>query len=132
MATFLFIVIIAILSFVAGRASAPSLPKRDKRGRFVKRKKTRIVMPTVAEVRAWLPTPGPQHAAVIGAVALGIVLALTVPPALAPFVALAPLPLGVALGVDIITPKKSNQSWAHLPLSAAWDPTDIMWAEWHE
>lgn len=148
MATFLLIVIVGVLSFIAGRASAPSAPARDKRGRFVKRQPfawTKPKLPTLAEVRAWLPTPptwaevragmptpGPQHVVVLGAVALGIILALTVPPALAPFVALAPLPLGVALGVDIITPKKSNQSWAHLPLSAGWDPSTIMLDDWLE
>lgn len=108
---------------VGTRAHAP---RRDKRGRFVKKQARQpLTLPTLPDLR-------PQHLAVIGAACVGVGLATVAPPALAPFVALAPLPLGVALGVDIITPKKSNQSWAHLPLSAAWDPSDIMWEEWHE
>lgn len=146
MLTTLVIVIVALISFVAGRATATSAPKRDKRGRFVKRKPFAWPKPpTASAVRASMRAPltreqvieavralGPQHAVVLGAVALGIILALAVPPALAPFTALAPLPLGVAWGVSIITPKKSNQSWAHLPLSAGWDPSTIMLDDWLE
>lgn len=78
-----------------------------------------------------LPTVGPQHLAVLSTAMLGVGLASLCPAALAPFAALAPLPLGVAIGRDIITPKKSTRSWAHLPLTVT-DPAVVMLDDWPE
>jgi len=118
------IVIVGVLAFLAGRASARPTPrKRDKRGRFIKAEPPRkFTMPT-------LPDLGPQHLAVFGAACLGIGLAMAVPVAMAPVAMLAPLPVGVAMGRRIITPTKSNLSWSHLPLTTL-DPTDTMWEDW--
>jgi len=128
MLTIILCVITAACAFYLGRVTAPRLPKRDAKGRFLptKRKKEKVRRPLT------LPDVGPQHLAVLSAAVLGIGLASLCPAALAPFAALAPLPLGVAWGRDIITPKKSNQSWSHLPLSAAWDPAEKMWEDWYE
>jgi len=127
MLTFILCVLSAACAFYLGRATAPRLPQRDAKGRFVKSKKKARRPLTLPNVDV-----GPQHLAVLSAAVLGIGLAALCPAALAPFAALAPLPLGVAWGRDIITPKKSNQSWSHLPLSAAWDPAEKMWEDWYE
>jgi hypothetical protein len=126
MLSFLLIVIVAVLSFLAGRASARPTPrKRDKRGRFVKAAPPRkLSVPTLR-----LPDIGPQHLAVFGAACLGIGLAMAVPVAMAPVAMLAPLPVGVAMGRRIITPTRSSRCYrtdlARGPATAA-----SMWEDW--
>ncbi len=122
----LIVVIVAVLSFLAGRASARPTPrKRDKRGRFVKATPPRkFTLPTIP-----LPQFGPQHLAVFGAACIGVGLAMAVPVAMAPVAILAPLPVGVAMGRRIITPTRSNLSWHQLPLTVL-DPTEKMWEDW--
>lgn len=125
MLSFLLVVLVGVLSFLAGRASARPTPRRDKRGRFIKvPPPRRFAMPTIQ-----LPTFGPQHLAVFGAALIGVGLAMALPVALAPIAMLAPLPAGVALGRRIITPTRSNLSWSHLPLTTL-DPAAKMWEDW--
>ncbi len=125
MLSFLLVVIVGVLSFCAGRASAQPTPrKRDKRGRFIKAPPPRRwTMPTLR-----LPDIGPQHLAVFGAACIGVGLAMSLPVAMAPVAVLAPLPLGVAMGRRIITPTRSVRSYR--TDLARGQTTSSIWEDW--
>ena len=125
MFTTLIIVLVAVLSFAAGRASArPKTPLRDKRGRFVKAPAPRRwTMPTLQ-----LPAFGPQHLAVLAAALAGVRLASMCPAAWMPLAVRLPMPIGVGIARRIITPTRSSRSYR--TDLARGQTTSSIWEDW--
>ena len=121
----LVLVIVALLSFAAGRATArPKTPTRDKRGRFVKAPAPRrFTLPTIQ-----LPAFGPQHLAVLAAALAGVLLASMCPAAFAPVAVLLPMPIGVGIARRIITPTRSVRSYR--TDLARGQTTSSIWEDW--
>lgn len=126
MFTVLLVVLVSLLSFCAGRATArPRTPKRDARGRFIKAPASRrFTLPTLPA----MPQFGPQHLAVLAAALAGVLLASMAPAVLAPVAFLLPLPIGVAVGRRVITPTRSRRNYA--TDLARGQTTATMWEDW--